>query len=255
MRKISTMKNRTPKSVTGGRVAVVTGGLVAAIALGSTAALAAGAHTADTGFLAGGAPTSISASVQKQATGLQAAAVKAKATAIKAEAAAAKAKDVAAKAQVAKAAAEKRAAAKAAADRKARSSSWVTPTTGYVLGAGYAQAGPHWAHKHSGQDFVVNTGTTVRAAHTGTVVTAGCGGAYGNNIVIKHGSHLYSQYGHLSKIGVTIGEHVNTGQTIGLSGSTGNSTGPHLHFEIRTTPYYGSSVEPLHFLRAQGVNP
>ena len=133
--------------------------------------------------------------------------------------------------------------------------SWVTPTTGYVLGAGYAQAGPHWIHKHSGQDFVVNSGTKVRAAHGGTVVTAGWGGAYGNNIVIKNGTKLYTQYGHLSHIGVYVGEHVNTAQIIGLSGSTGNSTGPHLHFEVRTTPYYGSSVEPLHFLRAHGVNP
>jgi murein DD-endopeptidase MepM/ murein hydrolase activator NlpD len=154
-------------------------------------------------------------------------------------------------------------AAKAKADAKAKKAaaakklqaSWVTPVTGYTLGAGYAQVGKHWAHTHSGQDFVVNSGTTVRAAHSGTVVTAGWGGAYGNNIVIKHGSHLYTQYGHLSKIGVHVGEHVNTAQTIGLSGSTGNSTGPHLHFEVRTTPYYGSSVEPLHFLRAHGVNP
>ncbi|WP_329135068.1 M23 family metallopeptidase [Streptomyces sp. NBC_01476] len=246
MRKISTMKNRTPKSVTRGRVALVTGGLVAAIALGSTAAHAADAHSE--GSLSGGATTSISSVVQKQA-------VDQKAAAVKADAAAAKAKADAVKTKAAKAAAEKRAAAKAAADRKARNASWVTPTTGYVLGAGYAQAGPHWAHTHSGQDFVVNSGTTVRAVHTGTVVTAGWGGAYGNNIVIKHADHTYSQYGHLSHIGVSVGQHVKTGQKIGLSGSTGNSTGPHLHFEIRTTPYYGSSVEPLHFLRTHGVNP
>ena len=144
---------------------------------------------------------------------------------------------------------------KAAADRRARATSWTTPTTGYVLGAGYAQSGPHWAHTHSGQDFVVPSGTSVRAAHSGTVVTAGWGGAYGNNIVIKHGSHTYSQYGHLSHLRVSVGQHVITGQEIGKSGSTGNSTGPHLHFEIRTTPYYGSSVEPLHYLRAHGVTP
>jgi murein DD-endopeptidase MepM/ murein hydrolase activator NlpD len=246
MRKNSTMKNRTPKSVTRGRVAVVTGGLVAAIALGSTAALAADAHPE--GFLATGATSAISQTVQKQATGQKTAAVKAKAAKAAAEKHAAEAKKAAA-------AAKKRAQAKAAADRKARSASWETPTTGYVLGAGYAQAGPHWANTHSGQDFVVGSGTKVRAAHTGTVVTAGWGGAYGNNIVIKHADHTYSQYGHLSHIGVSIGQHVITGQQIGLSGSTGNSTGPHLHFEIRTTPYYGSSVEPLHFLRAHGVHP
>ncbi|MCL2552132.1 MAG: M23 family metallopeptidase [Actinomycetia bacterium] len=221
MRKISTMKNRTPKSVTRGRVAVVTGGLVAAIALGSTAAIAAAPSDS--------APASATA-VQKQAADQKAAAAK-------------------------QAADAKAAEAKKAADAKARANGWVTPTTGYVLGAGYNQAGPHWAHKHSGQDFVVPSGTTVRAAHTGTVVTAGWGGAYGNNIVIKHGSQLYTQYGHLSKIEVHVGEKVTTGEEIGKSGSTGNSTGPHLHFEVRTTPYYGSSVEPLHFLRAHGVNP
>jgi murein DD-endopeptidase MepM/ murein hydrolase activator NlpD len=225
MRKISTMKNRTPKSVTRGRVAVVTGGLVAAIALGSTAAMAAA--PADS---APASATGVVQAVQKQAADQKAAAAK-------------------------KAADAKAAAAKKAADAKARVNGWMTPTTGYVLGAGYAQAGPHWIHKHSGQDFVVPSGTTVRAAHTGTVVTAGWGGAYGNNIVIKHGSHLYTQYGHLSKIEVHVGEKVTTGEEIGKSGSTGNSTGPHLHFEVRTTPYYGSSVEPLHFLRAHGVNP
>lgn len=137
---------------------------------------------------------------------------------------------------------------------KARSAAWVTPTTGYVLGAGFAQAGPHWMHKHSGQDFVVKSGTTVRAAHAGTVVTAGWGGAYGNNIVLKHGAHLYTQYGHLSHIGVHVGQHVKVGQQIGKSGSTGNSTGPHLHFEVRKTAVYGSAIEPVHFLRAHGVH-
>ncbi|SEG88279.1 Murein DD-endopeptidase MepM and murein hydrolase activator NlpD, contain LysM domain [Actinacidiphila yanglinensis] len=251
MRKNSTTQNRTPKTVTRGRVAVVGAGLVAALALGSTAAFAATSHSSSqdaAGFMSARTVASVSDAVHAQAVGQQTAAAKAEAKA----AADAKAKAAKAKAE---AAAKKKAKAKAAAHRKALHASWVTPTTGYKLGAGYAQAGPHWIHKHSGQDFVVNSGTTVRAAHGGTVVTAGWGGAYGNNIVIKNGSHLYTQYGHLSHIGVHVGEHVNTAEKIGLSGSTGNSTGPHLHFEVRTTPYYGSSVEPLHFLRAHGVNP
>jgi murein DD-endopeptidase MepM/ murein hydrolase activator NlpD len=240
MRKLSlpTMKNRTPKSVNRGRVAVVTGGMVAALALGSTAAFAAGGgHEAAPAPAAASAPSSVADVLQKQATGQKDAAAQAKA---KAKAAAE---------------AKKKAAVKAAADRKARIAGWETPAAHYVLGAGYHQVGKHWINTHSGQDFVVPSGTSVRAAHTGTVVTAGWGGAYGNNIVIKHGSQLYTQYGHLSKIGVHLGQHVITGQEIGKSGSTGNSTGPHLHFEVRTTPYYGSSVEPLHFLRAHGVNP
>ncbi|WP_330459115.1 M23 family metallopeptidase [Streptomyces sp. NBC_00820] len=136
--------------------------------------------------------------------------------------------------------------------------SWVDPVKSYTLSAGFNQAGSHWMHKHSGQDFAVPTGTEVIAAHGGTVVKAGPNGAgdgpaYGNAIVIKHGNGLYSQYAHLSRIDVHVGQIVRTGQHIALSGSTGNSTGPHLHFEIRKTPNYGSAVNPVVFLRAEGV--
>ncbi|MGW2029466.1 MULTISPECIES: M23 family metallopeptidase [Streptomyces] len=140
----------------------------------------------------------------------------------------------------------------------ASAGSWVDPVKKYTLSAGFAQAGSHWAHKHSGQDFAVPTGTEVVAAHGGTVVKAGPNGAgdgpaYGNAVVIKHGNGTYSQYAHLSRVDVRIGQVVATGQHIALSGSTGNSTGPHLHFEIRTTPNYGSGIDPVPFLRAQGV--
>ncbi|MFF7655900.1 M23 family metallopeptidase [Streptomyces sp. NPDC007983] len=135
---------------------------------------------------------------------------------------------------------------------------WETPVAHYVLGAAFGLAGNLWSHNHSGQDFVVPSGTPVRAVHTGVVVKAGPygggdGPAYGNAIVIKHDDRTYSQYAHLSRIDVRIGQSVTTGQQIGLSGNTGNTTGPHLHFEIRTTPDYGSAVEPLAFLRAHGV--
>ncbi|AVH57297.1 MULTISPECIES: M23 family metallopeptidase [Streptomyces] len=136
--------------------------------------------------------------------------------------------------------------------------SWVDPVKHYVLSASFAQAGGMWAHKHSGQDFAVPTGTQVVAAHGGTVVKAGGNGAgdgpaYGNAVVIKHGSGTYSQYAHLSRVDVQIGQVVATGQQIALSGNTGNSSGPHLHFEIRTTPNYGSAIDPVAFLRSKGV--
>ncbi|MHB9852683.1 M23 family metallopeptidase [Streptomyces krungchingensis] len=136
--------------------------------------------------------------------------------------------------------------------------SWVDPVKRYALSASFNQAGGMWAHKHSGQDFAVPQGTPVVAAHGGTVVKAGPNGAgdgpaYGNAIVIKHGNGTYSQYAHLSRIDVRIGQVVGTGQHIALSGNTGNSSGPHLHFEIRTTPNYGSAIDPVAFLRAQGV--
>ncbi|MEU2227464.1 M23 family metallopeptidase [Streptomyces sp. NPDC018347] len=140
----------------------------------------------------------------------------------------------------------------------ASATSWVDPVHKYTLSAGFMQAGSHWVAKHSGQDFAVPTGTEVVAAHGGTVVKAGGNGAgdgpaYGNAVVIRHGNGTYSQYAHLSRIDVKVGQVVRTGQHIALSGSTGNSTGPHLHFEIRTTPNYGSAVDPVAFLRSHGV--
>ncbi|MER5748963.1 M23 family metallopeptidase [Streptomyces sp. NPDC002088] len=150
------------------------------------------------------------------------------------------------------------AAAPAAAKTAAAAPSWVDPVAKYTLSATFNQAGGMWAHKHSGQDFAVPIGTNVVAAHGGTVVKAGGNGAgdgpaYGNAIVIKHGNGTYSQYAHLSRIDVKVGQIVKTGQHIARSGNTGNSSGPHLHFEIRTTPNYGSAVNPVSFLRAHGV--
>ncbi|NGN65350.1 M23 family metallopeptidase [Streptomyces sp. A7024] len=132
--------------------------------------------------------------------------------------------------------------------------SWVSPVSDpYTFTGQYNQGGARWAAKHSGQDFAAPTGTKVHSAHGGTVVEAGWGGAYGNNIVIKHAEGVYTQYGHLSKINVSLGQKVSTNQVIGLIGTTGNSTGPHLHFEVRTTPYYGSAVNPIVFLQNKGV--
>ncbi|MEU2259267.1 M23 family metallopeptidase [Streptomyces sp. NPDC019645] len=148
--------------------------------------------------------------------------------------------------------------AKPVAAKKAKANGWVKPVSGYTLTASFNQGGAMWSHKHSGQDFAVPVGTPVKAASGGVVVKAGPNGggdgsAYGNAIVIKHGNGKYSQYAHLSKINVHVGQSVNAGKLIALSGNTGNSSGPHLHFEIRTTPNYGSALNPANFLRAQGV--
>ncbi|CAL9498623.1 M23 family metallopeptidase [Streptomyces werraensis] len=166
----------------------------------------------------------------------------------------------AAKAEAAKTQAVKASAVKKATQAAKKSTpSWVSPVKNYKLSASFAQNGGMWAHKHSGQDYAVPTGTPVVAAHGGTVVKAGGNGAgdgpaYGNAIVIKHGNKTYSQYAHLSSVHVKVGQVVKTGQKIALSGNTGNSSGPHLHFEIRTTPNYGSAVNPATFLRAHGVS-
>ncbi|MET9690235.1 M23 family metallopeptidase [Streptomyces sp. NPDC006514] len=153
-------------------------------------------------------------------------------------------------------------AAKAAGAAGAAGSSktglWDKPLEKYTLSATFGKGGNMWSHKHSGQDFAAPVGTPVKAAAAGTVVKAGPNGggdgpAYGNAIVIKHANNTYSQYAHLSKIQVKIGQKVNASQRIALSGNTGNSSGPHLHFEIRTTPNYGSAVNPVAFLRTNGV--
>ncbi|MFC8240128.1 M23 family metallopeptidase [Streptomyces chartreusis] len=151
----------------------------------------------------------------------------------------------------------KKAAAKKAPAKKAVS--WVKPVKKYTKSASFAQAGGMWQSTHSGQDFAVPTGTQVVAAHGGTVVKAGGNGAgdgpaYGNAVVIKHGNGTFSQYAHLSRIDVKIGQVVKTGQKIAKSGNTGNSSGPHLHFEIRKTANYGSAVDPVAFLRANGLS-
>ncbi|MEU0933802.1 transglycosylase family protein [Embleya sp. NPDC005971] len=133
-------------------------------------------------------------------------------------------------------------------------SGYVAPVSG-SLGTAFGTGGKLWSSgSHTGQDFVVGTGTSVKAITSGTVVSAGNGGAYGNEVVIKHADGKYSQYAHLSSISVRVGATVSTGQQIGLSGATGNVTGPHLHFEIRTTPNYGSGINPVTYLRAHGVN-
>ncbi|MFB7597840.1 transglycosylase family protein [Streptomyces sp. NPDC056160] len=129
----------------------------------------------------------------------------------------------------------------------------VAPVHG-PIGTGYRVSGPHWSKGyHTGVDFVVPTGTSVHAAGAGQVVTAGWGGAYGYQVVIRHADGRYSQYAHLSAISVRAGQSVTAGQRVGRSGSTGNVTGPHLHFEVRTGPGFGSDIDPVGYLRAHGV--
>ncbi|GGX70793.1 peptidase [Streptomyces minutiscleroticus] len=139
------------------------------------------------------------------------------------------------------------------AERK-RLMSYVAPISGSYVSTGYRTGGSVWSSgTHTGVDFHAASGTSVHAVGSGTVVEAGWGGAYGNNIVIKMNDGTYTQYGHLSSIGVSVGQQVTPGQRIGLSGSTGNSTGPHLHFEARTSAEYGSDIDPVAYLRSHGV--
>ncbi|MFI6444786.1 peptidoglycan DD-metalloendopeptidase family protein [Kitasatospora sp. NPDC050543] len=137
----------------------------------------------------------------------------------------------------------------------ANASGYTAPIAGAKLGTAYGVAGSMWASgHHTGADFVAPTGTPLKAVAAGTVVKAGPGGAYGNEVEIKLADGKYAQYAHLSSIGVKVGQTVTVGQQIGLSGATGNVTGPHLHFEIRTGSEYGSDIDPIAYLRAHGVS-
>jgi len=100
---------------------------------------------------------------------------------------------------------------------------------------------------HAGIDFRAPTGTEIRSTGAGKVVTASFSGGYGNMVEIDHGLGLSTRYGHMSRILVSEGDTVETGQILGLSGSTGRSTGPHLHYEVRRN---GDPVDPMRFLNA-----
>jgi len=95
---------------------------------------------------------------------------------------------------------------------------------------------------HPGVDIAASQGTPIKAAGDGVVKMAGVNGGYGNFTLIDHGGGLATGYGHQSRIAVSVGQHVSTGQVIGYVGSTGTSTGPHLHWEVRVN---GSPVNPL----------
>ncbi|WP_406724181.1 peptidoglycan DD-metalloendopeptidase family protein [Streptomyces sp. GD-15H] len=137
----------------------------------------------------------------------------------------------------------------------ANTSGYSSPVPGSGLGTAYKVAGSMWSSGyHTGVDFAIPTGTSLKAVGPGTVVSAGWAGAYGNQVVIKLNDGHYAQYAHLSSLSVSAGQTVSGGQQVGLSGSTGNSTGPHLHFEIRTTPNYGSDVDPVAYLGSKGVS-
>ncbi|RSN45308.1 peptidase [Streptomyces sp. WAC 04229] len=146
-------------------------------------------------------------------------------------------------------------AEKASASDAGTSSGYTSPVAGGTVGTPYHQSGSMWSSGyHTGTDFVVPTGTPLKAVGAGTVVSAGPGGAYGNQVVIQLADGHYAQYAHLSSLSVSAGQSVTAGQQVGLSGATGNVTGPHLHFEIRTTPDYGSDIDPVAFLRSHGVS-
>jgi len=100
---------------------------------------------------------------------------------------------------------------------------------------------------HTGLDYSAPKGTNVHVTAPGVVVYAARFGDYGNTVEVDHGNHIRTRYGHLSQIGVTVGDRLEKGDIIGFVGSTGRSTGPHVHYEV----WYDDVVrDPGRFIRA-----
>lgn len=119
---------------------------------------------------------------------------------------------------------------------------YMYPVTNWTVTSTF---GYRWGRLHAGIDVGVPVGTTVRASRGGRVVTAGWVGGYGYCVIIDHGDGVSTRYGHLSQTIATVGQYVDQGEQIALSGNTGRSTGPHLHFEIRIN---GDAVDPAPYL-------
>jgi murein DD-endopeptidase MepM/ murein hydrolase activator NlpD len=127
---------------------------------------------------------------------------------------------------------------------------WVNPNPAAVVTSCFGQ---RWGRLHAGVDLAAPDGTPIVAAGAGVVVRAGLAEGYGNAVLIDHGNGFLTHYGHLSQITVVVGQHVAAGQPIGAEGSTGHSTGPHLHFEVHQG-YYQNPIEPTAWMREHGVD-
>ncbi|MGW0334222.1 M23 family metallopeptidase [Streptomyces sp. NPDC003011] len=243
-RRPSRMKRSTARAA--GVAALATTGVIGSLAAPALAAEPAAEQTGLTPVITIG--DAIADQIDAQAAAQKQAADEAEAQRKAEEAARKKAAADAKKAREA----EERAARE---EERRRLNAYVAPISGSYISTSYKSGGSLWSSgSHTGVDFHASTGTSVHAVGSGTVVEAGWGGAYGNQIVIRMNDGTYTQYGHLSSIGVSVGQSVTPGQQIGLSGATGNVTGPHLHFEARTTAEYGSDIDPAAYLRSHGVN-
>jgi len=125
---------------------------------------------------------------------------------------------------------------------KGATGSFIPPVVSYHITSRF---GPRWGGFHYGLDMACPTGTTIRASDGGVVTFAGWSGSYGNLIIIDHGNGVTTRYGHCSQINVSVSQYVSQYEKIGEVGSTGRSSGPHLHFEIR---FDGVAADPLNYL-------
>ncbi len=128
-------------------------------------------------------------------------------------------------------------------------SGFAVPVVGRISsGFGWRNVSVNGNRYHGGLDLAAPTGTQVKAARSGVVTLAGWWGTYGNVVVLDHGDGSETRYAHLSAVAVRVGQALRQGDVLGQVGSTGASTGPHLHFEVR---FDGRAVDPLPYLQGQ----
>jgi murein DD-endopeptidase MepM/ murein hydrolase activator NlpD len=128
---------------------------------------------------------------------------------------------------------------------------WVLPLDSFSMSAGFGAASYLWSHLHTGQDFAAPIGTAIHSIANGIVTETGYDGSYGNKTVVTLDDGTEIWYCHQTTIDVSVGDAVTGGETIGTVGSTGNSTGPHLHLEVR--PGGGDPVDPLGAFLQHGI--
>jgi murein DD-endopeptidase MepM/ murein hydrolase activator NlpD len=125
---------------------------------------------------------------------------------------------------------------------------WQLPITHPVTTSGF---GYRWGRLHAGEDFAVSVGTPLASMSTGVVKFAGAMSGYGNMVEVRYWDGTVSRYGHMSRVSVNLGQAMEPGQIVGLSGNTGHSTGPHLHLEIH--PRGGAAINPLPWLTSHHI--
>src|SRR6476620_11031186 len=136
---------------------------------------------------------------------------------------------------------------------KAKPAPWVLPVVGYQLTVRFGQSSGLWSSTHTGLDFAAPEGTEIRSIGPGVVVSTAYDGAFGNKTVVKLDDGTVLWYCHQSEFGVDPGQRVKPGDLIGYIGSTGNTTGPHLHLEVH--PHGGDAIDPETWLPEHHLHP
>ncbi len=130
---------------------------------------------------------------------------------------------------------------------------WTLPVTGYHLTGRFGQSSGLWSSTHTGLDFAAPEGTEIRSIGPGVVTEAASDGAFGNKTVVRLDDGTVLWYCHQSEFGVEVGQRLAAGDLVGYVGSTGNTTGPHLHLEVH--PGGGDAIDPEAWLPEHGLRP